>query len=150
MTWEIFDRHRRHPRHKPELGFVSLSGFHHHHKHRHRHWRQIMASVQNAQPGQSGLATASEFTAAGEQFTITDPNALVWTTSDPANVTAVAVGDGTPTAKVSIGLNTPTEAVTISASDPAFPSIVWTPGTVDVTATPPPPTTGEVDLGAFS
>jgi len=109
-----------------------------------------MAAVQNAQPGQSGIATASEFLASGLPFTITDPNALVWSSSDPANVTVVAVGDGTPTAKVTIGPNTPTEAVTISVSDPAYPSIVWTPATVDVTAAPPPPTTGSVDLGAFS
>ena len=109
-----------------------------------------MAIEQNAQPGQSGIATASEFTATGAPFTITDPNALVWATSDPANVTAMPVGDGTPTAKVTVGPNTPTESVTVTFSDPAFPSIVVTAATVDVTAAAPTPATGSVDLGTFS
>ncbi len=108
-----------------------------------------MAANQTAQPGQSGLATASELDQHGAPFTISDPDALVWSTSDPS-LTAVAKGDGTPTATVSVSKDAVAGVFTVTFSDPAAPNIPITAGTVTVVVTPPAAASGSVDLSAFA
>ena len=108
-----------------------------------------MSATQTAQPGQSGIATASELDQHGNPFTIPDPNVLVWSASDPS-ISVAPVGDGTPTAKVSVSTTSPVGTYTITFADPDAPSLVVTAGTLNVVAAVAVATTGAVDLGTFS
>jgi hypothetical protein len=108
-----------------------------------------MSANQTAAPGTFGVATANELDQHGAPFTITDPNALVWSASDPS-ISVAAVGDGTPTAKVAVASSALAGVYTVTYADPAAPNIPITAGTVTVVPTSPAPASGSVDLGSFA
>ncbi len=131
----------------------------HHEKEEHKKKRAVKGSVvlkfgngkqvKMAQQGQTGKATASEFDQNGAPFTVVNPDALVWSASD-SNISAVAVGDGTPTANVTVGASTAPGDYMITFSDPAAPALVVTGATLTVEAATAVATTGSVALGPFA
>ena len=108
-----------------------------------------MAANEKAQPGQSATATALELDQHGAPFTVTDPDALVWSASDPS-LTVVAKGDGTPTATVTVSATAVAGVYTVTYSDPAAPGIPITAGTVTVVTVALVAASGSVDLGTFA
>ena len=109
-----------------------------------------MSATQNALPGQSSLATASELDQHGNPFTISDPSALVWSVSDTTNLAIVPATDGTPTATVTVLKTAVAGSYTVDFADPAAPGIPITAATVVVTAAVLTAASGSLDLGTFS
>jgi len=108
-----------------------------------------MAETQNATPGQSGLATASEVDQNGNPFTISDPSALVWAV-DTTNLAVTPATDGTPTATVTVLKTAVAGSYNVTFSDPAAPNIPIAAGVVVVTVAAAVATSGSVDLGTFA